>query len=83
MKALQSHVTLLSHTLTSLWISLAAAVPGYWKAGRRTGRCVLLQRPVLVRAQFFFLFNFNVAAMTLHLWWVFFHRLMAGRLVVK
>jgi nitrate/nitrite transporter NarK len=42
MKALQSHGTLISHTLTSFWIFLAAAVPGYWisaltmdKLGRR------------------------------------------------
>ncbi len=42
MKALQPHGTLISHTLTSFWIFLAAAVPGYWisaltvdKLGRR------------------------------------------------
>ena len=42
MKALQPHGTLISHTLTSFWMFLAAAVPGYWisaltvdKLGRR------------------------------------------------
>ncbi|MDA8193965.1 MAG: MFS transporter [Thermaerobacter sp.] len=30
MKALQPHGTLISHTLTSLWIFLVAAAPGYW-----------------------------------------------------
>ena len=30
MKALQPHGSLISHTMTSLWIFLIAAVPGYW-----------------------------------------------------
>jgi len=44
MKALQPHGTLISHTLTSFWIFLVAAAPGYWVSALlvdRLGRRVI------------------------------------------